>query len=485
MDASGLIAAVVWSLAATLFGASDGGAQAGGEPVRAAPAGLSGPRELWTLLGVDESHFEHLSDGVPWQESEDEILLRMMYRMREFRPQEMEAWAHDAFPEDLAEKSPRDELDALRGEVFRLRGRVVLVEAIRLPAEFTQRYEMGEYYRAEFLLEDGRTAVVFARLVPRRWQRNEPLEERAVAPGFFLKLAGDGQGVPVFATQRIAWYPDTLLGNLGMDVGLLDDLQPAGEQPARRLGQMRLTLRNREAFYQMLAAVGRAEPDALFRQAEEELRRSGAERFSVVPLFNSPGSQHGRLVMLSGTAREVVPVHVPDEDVRARFGIDHYYQVGLFPDDSQGNPLVFCVREIPEGMPTGKGPQFGQYVTVAGFFFNTWAYRSQAPAEGDSGAEWQLAPLLIGRTVVWHPRQPPARNPATSAVAAAAFVLVLAVIWLALWRYSRRDRDFRRKTLAKHLGGEPDAPLSELGIEASSGPDFSQLEQPGDNRGRT
>jgi hypothetical protein len=467
MDSRGLIAAVFWSIAATFFGAGDGGARAADEPARAALPGVSGPRELWTLLGVDESHFEHLRDGVPWQESEDEILLRMMYRMREFRPQEVEAWARDGFPDRLAEESRPDELDALRGEVFRLRGRVVLVEAIRLPAELAQRYEMEEYYRAELRLEDGRTAVAFARLVPHAWRRSEPMEERAGALGFFLKLAGDGQSEPVFAAERIAWYPDTLLGNLGMDVGLLDDLQPPGEQPARTLGQMRLTLRNREAFYQMMAAVGRAEPDALMRQAKAELRRSGDERYSVVPLFNSPDTQHGQLVMLSGTAREVVPVYVPDEDVRARFGIDCYYQVSLFSEDSQGNPLVFCVREIPEGMPTGKGPQFGQYVTAAGFFFNTWAYRSQAPAESESGAPWQLAPLLIGRTVVWHPQQPPARNPVTAAVAAGAFVLVLLGVWLALWRYSRGDREFRRKTLAKHL---------------SNGPDFSRIEQAGEDR---
>ena len=61
----------------------------------------------------------------------------------------------------------------------------------------------------------------------------------------------------------------------------------------------------------MLAAVGRAEPGQLLRQAEAELpqvpRRVAPDRpgrppgYSVKPLFNEPETQRGRLVELLGT----------------------------------------------------------------------------------------------------------------------------------------------------------------------------------------
>lgn len=405
------------------------------------PPTLTGPRDLWALLGVDESHFEHLTDNGPWQESEDEVLRKMLFRAPDFQPQEVERWARDAFP-------PNDEATSdLRGEIFRLRGQAVLVEAIRMPERYRQLYQFDSYYRCQFILEDGRPAVVFARTVPHAWKRGEPIDHRGGAFGFFLKFAGeDGRSEPNFVARRVAWYPHTPLGDLGMDVGLFDDLRPGP-----------LTARSRECFYQLLAAVERAEPGRLLGQAQAELRQSGASQVSVVPLFNEPATQRGRLVVLSGTAREVVLIRVDDEDVRSRFGIDHYYQISLFTDDSQGNPLVFCVREIPPDMPTGKGPGFGEYVTAAGFFFNSWAYRSQVPTEApDAGPQVQLAPLLIGRSVVWQPTEPPAKNPIVGAIAAGVFALVLLIIWIVLWRHSRGDKRFSDQTLDRHRGGKPD-----------------------------
>jgi len=452
---------------------------------------FSRPRELLELFGIDQSHFEQLTDGVPWQPSENEILLKIMFRMRDFRLEEIEGWARDDFP--WGKKI--EDLNALRGEVFRFRGRVVSVEALRPIVEVRERFEIDEYYRCKFLLEDGgRSAVVFAQAVPSKWKRGVPIDHRAGAIGFFLKLGRNetGEPEPVFVARRVAWYPDTRLGNLGMDIGLFDDLRPDGQEeggpgdpragPRPRLRDMRLTARNRECFYQMLAAAGRAEPGELIREAQQELRRSGAESCSVVPLFNEPTRQHGRLVVLSGTAREAVLIQVPDQDVQARFGITHYYQVCLFTDDSQGNPLVFCLRELPDGMPTGRGPQFSEYVTAAGFFFNTWAYHSQRPPEnGQSASQWQLAPLMIGRDLVWHPRQPTSRNPVAGAIAAAVFVLVLLGIWLVLWRHSRGDKRFYEHTVRRQLAGDSDIAFDRSALEAEDKPDFSGLEEPSPN----
>jgi hypothetical protein len=191
-----------------------------------------------------------------------------------------------------------------------------------------------------------------------------------------------------------------------------------------------LGVHNRECFYQLLAAVGRAAPGKLLEEAKHQLATEGQAFTSVVPLFNEAEKNRGRLVLLRGTAREVLRVDVPDRDIRARFGITYYYQIHLFTEDSQGNPLVVCVREVPSKMPTGSGPTYGEMVTVAGFFFNTWAYRRQ-PDEGANSKEpvWQLAPLIIGREVVWHPRETPSPGPWILLIAAGVFLILLGTIW--------------------------------------------------------
>ncbi len=451
------------------------------------PPEISGPRDLFDLQGIDESHFALLTDGTPWQEGENETMLKVMYRLhRNFRLMDVEAWCRgEPQPAELAADP-----DAYRGEIFHLVGRVDFAEAVRPVVEVARRFELDEYYRCRFWLgEDRKLAALFVHTVPEDWKNKESIDARAGAFGVFLKLAGaaEQEPLPVFVASRVAWYPPTRLGNLGFDWGLFDDLGPSrrpdevegptGSRPRRSARDLRLTGRNRECFYQMLAAAGSTEPGELLAEATEELRHSGEERFSVVPLFNEPTEQHGRLVVLSGTVRQVIPVRVGDEDVLARFGIDRYYQVFLFTEDSQSNPLVFCVRELPEGMPVGEGFQFAEQVSVAGFFFNTWAYRSRRPSGAStSQEEWQLAPLLIGRDLRWHPRKKPASNPYLGAIAGGLFVLALFGIWLALWRYGRGDKQFHDRTIAKQLAPEPGISLDRIGLDADGRPDFSGLE---------
>ena len=450
---------------------------------------IAGPRDLFDLLGIDQSHFDLLTDRTAWREGEDEILLKSMYRLhRSFRPINVESWSlGEAQPIELAEDP-----EANRGEIFRLTGRVTSVETLRPIPEVRERFELSHYYRCEILLGPQRQpAVLFARTIPEAWKSAQPIDARASAFAVFLKLGSDDvqRPSPVFVTSRVAWHPPTQLGDLDFDVGLLDDLHPrqsAGEQqrqsprqPERsRVADLQLTGRNRECFYQMLAAAGRTAPGELAGKATDDLRQTGRDRFSVVPLFNDPVDQRGRLVVLSGTARQVLPVRVSDEDVLSRFGIDRYYQVFLFTEDSQSNPLVFCVRELPEGMPIGEGAQFGEPVTVAGFFFNTWAYRNRRlGVAATSEDEWQLAPLLIGRDLQWRGGDKPASNPYLGAIAGGLFVVALLGVWLALLRYSRGDKEFREKTIAPQFALDSGMSLDNIGLDADGKPDFSGLDE--------
>jgi len=440
---------------------------------------ITTPRQLLRLYGIDDSFFDRLIDGRPVDSDENETLLKVMFRMREFPKADLARWARPRLDVPELLKQP----EAARGEVFRLYGRVTEIEVLHPLPEVIERYEFDRYYRCRFVLErHGQPAVVFTRTVPKAWEEGGPIDQPAGAYGVLLKFAGDAeQPVPVFAAPRVAWYPDTLLGKLGMDVGLLDGVQ-------NRRG---LTGPDREAFYQMLAAMGRAKPGSLLRQARQQLKtadqklvrtdKDGKQFYSVVPLFNQPDAQRGRLAALCGTARRVLRIPVTDPDVRQRFGIDHYYNIYLFTEDSQSNPVVFCVRELPPGMPTGDAPQYAEYVEVAGFFFKTWAYRVPSIALGpdspESGRRMQLAPLLIGARPVWFPRETPADNALVGAIAGGLFVVTLIGIWLALWRYGRGDRKFHRRALAKQFAMDSGISLDEIGLQADGKPDFSGLEE--------
>lgn len=401
----------------------------------------TGPRDLFHAAGIDQSQFDRLVDGRPWDSGEEEILLKILFRVhRSFPPATLQRWCRGRV--DVGRLS--DAADDLRGEIFRLRGRVTAVRACLVDPEAAVRFGLESYYRCEMTLDDDRRPVVLlARTVPQRWKLDEPIDEPAGAMGFFLKLAGDDAAhpLPVFAVERVAWYPSTALGRLGMDVGLLDEVRPG-----------RLSGRDRECFYQMLAAVGRAKPGALARQSRELLAESGQQRVSVVPLFNQPQTQLGRLVTLTGTTRHVIKVRVDDEDIVQRLGIDHYYQLALFTEDSQSNPLIFCVRSLPRGMPQGEGSGFAERVTVSGFFLKRWTYRVPAQQRASGGeTERQLAPLLIGRRPVWHAPEPPSRNSLYGAVGGGLFILAILVVWLVVWRVGRNDRKFDARIRADRL----------------------------------
>jgi len=466
-----------------------GGPLAASKPT---PAQVSGPRDLLRHHGIDDSHFDRLVDGRPIDANENETLLKVIYRVCPYWIPEVdsrigglamidvERWAHDELDLEALAEQPQ----ASRGQMFRLSGRVKSIE-VRTPLpEVVERFELPQYYRCEFTLAKGQPAVIYTRNVPRAWQSGGAIDQQASAFGLFLKLAGvdEQQPVPVFVAPRIAWHPETPLGRLGMDVGTLDVVEDG----------RRLIERDREAFYQMLAAVGRAQPGELLRRANRELERAadqwkrtdkqGKEHFSVVPLFNEPKQSRGRLVALSGTARRVVRIRVEDPDIVARFGIDHYYEMAIFTDDSQGNPLVCCVTRLPQGMPAGDGPRYGEHVRVAAFFFKTWAYRVERPdlePKPTTGrtSRRQLAPLLIAREPVWYPSKELAPNTMAGAIAGGLFVLALLGIWVALWRYGRGDKEFHDRTFGKARTVDGDVSLDDIGIDAEAAPDFSGLDE--------
>ena len=243
--------------------------------------------------------------------------------------------------------------------------------------------------------------------------------------GCFVVLSQQGQQ-QTFVADRLAWHQANVLGDLGMDAGRFDAVTD----------RTALRREERETFYEMLASVSRA-------GTQELLRRTADQTTNVVPLFNRPESMRGELVVLEGRARRAIPIRIEDVALARRLGFDHYWELEIFTEDSQSNPLVVCALQLPEGMP--RGERINEPVRVPAFFLKSWSYQASGAGEG----RLQLAPLLIGREPEWLASVLPSTNPYVALIAGVCFTLALAALWLVLWRVGRNDERFRRRTLAK------------------------------------
>jgi hypothetical protein len=184
------------------------------------------PRDFLNLYGVDESLWNRVEDGRPIHSDERELILRLLYLTDRLRTVDRGQWTYRDFELTSLVNAP----DRARGELFVARGRVQAVEARQPVPELVERFEFDRYYECQFVVDDGTRAIVMARDVADAWKPSKTLDEPASFTGLFVKLAsGDGkEPLPVFVTQHVAWHPDNLLGRLGMDVALLDDLRTTG-----------------------------------------------------------------------------------------------------------------------------------------------------------------------------------------------------------------------------------------------------------------
>ena len=326
----------------------------------------------------------------------------------------------------LAQWVPRS---FLKDNATHLEGNVVFI---------TKYDEKTPLYRCKMTLNNGTIAEVFAPSVPKAWKQNMPIQERVAAFGVYVKSYKD---VPIFAAPAIQWYPDTWLGNLGFDVGSFDQVPVSRvtelvqhDEETNRL-MFKFTEADREPFYGLLLAVSATPAGYL----EEEARQQRSEMpISVADLFNRPSETRGEPVCLRGIAKRVIPTPVTDSEVLSLFGIDHYYQIYLFTEQSQGNPIVVCVRSLPEGMPVGDAIDFSEQITVVAVPYKLWIY--------DTPTGQHYAPVLVGRSPVWHPT-PAMKRPPPEFVTTFSYVVffTLILLWFACryWARHSQSRSFR------------------------------------------
>lgn len=416
---------------------------------------LSSAREMLSLFGVGESELHQLNDGRPLVADEEETLWKILFNMPRFGLDKLHAWRRD----DVAWQMLAEDPESYRIEIFDLRGRAQRVTRRQLPPEAAERMEFREYYQVDLILEpSARAATVFSRQLPDVWQQGTELDERVACLGLFLK-SGSGQEATAplyFTAERIAWLPDhpspqwgigrdeVLLGDLGVDVGLLDAVRQSNGRP--------LVASDREPFYQILAATGRVSPSTVLQQASRQ--------FDLGQLLNQPERWQGRLLAFFARARRVQRIMIDDPDIHQRLGIDHYYQIDLQiplgdqevrlvsrPGETDGPvfqnfyPAHCNVLQLPEGLE--EGPDVDQQVLVAGFYFKLWAYRTEF-VQKFGQEKRQLGPLFLAVTpqVI---QQQTESNPLWGWIGGGLFLALLAVMAGATWIYRRSDQRFREK----------------------------------------
>jgi len=448
---------------------------------------LSSAREMLDLFNVDASELEQLLDGRPLVADEEETLWKILYNMPRFGLDKLHAWRRAGIAWDEVANHP----EQYRIEVFGLEGRAHGVRRVELPRESAERLELTHFYQVDFILNDAANPVVVCcREVPEAWQTQAQLDERAACLGLFLKSGpADPQPVPMFfAAERIAWMPDRVepqlgvdaedvfLGELGVDVGLVEGV--------RQTNGRSILSSDRELFYQMLAATRRVSPDAAFQRA--------ASQFELARLLNDPASLQGRLLSFYATAVRVQKILVDDQDIRQRFGIDHYYQIDLQvplgdqevrlvtkPGETDGPvfrnvyPAHCNVLELPIGLP--DEPDVNEQIHVAGFYFKLWAYRTEY-VKSFGKEKRQLGPLFLAVTprVVERSR---ATNPLWGWIGGGIFLAAIAGMALASWLYRRSDARFHEVMRRRQTELDAGESLDQLSSQVQEGPDFSRLEQ--------
>jgi hypothetical protein len=484
-----------------------------------APSADSGTfQDILSITGWTADRLAKLDDGQRLSREQREEALSLLHRLRRIDSGSLDEWSHELPPNEQLEDP-----ENLRGQLYRLRGRVTNVIRHELPSTDAERLEMPAYFECEMTLDKPARAIrILTTRVPNAWLAAGRLAEPSTAIGLYLKRVRNiDPPADIWLSKEIAWHPSkqfdppaappkdelyysggiqlqfgkAALGSLGMDVGLLDLIQSHG----------RIRAEEREAFYQLLDAVDHADEQRLIQHARQNLRlvrrdaeyqlptattaeqkvllkevmrRAQAGSYSVAPLFNDADRQVGRLFVFDGVARRVARVEVgmtsegKPSDVHRRFGIDHYYEIEIFTDDSQNYPLVFCVRELPAGFPTGG--DINVPVRIAGFFFKDWLYRARGSAQVESGTmepgeRPQYAPLLIGKAPIvlaaGH-----GGNERASYVVGALFLLALGAIVAAAAWFARDERLFRQRTPAANFLLPPGQSLNELNLPVPEEP---------------
>lgn len=405
---------------------------------------LPGYLANWKLDRAARAPLEQPSE---WSEARLQLALRLIARLALAPADAYAGWA------EAAVSGP--DAAGLGDRFVKLEGRAVFVAPLVLPAETAEIAGRKEIDLVRLRTADGAVVDILADAAPRAWPRWRPIDEAASVIGLAVSTApgpvpapapADGTAWPagsaslLVAARRVTWQPATPLGGLGMDYGLFDTVAD---------GQ-KLVAGDTEAFYALLAAVGRG--------SEESIAAAAGPPADVMPLIDPKqrwfADHRGDAITVDGVARRATRIAIDDPVRRREVGADHYWELFIFVPTSlikigerlqETYPIVCCVRSLPAGMPTGQN--INERVRVSGFALKRYAYPlPRVQGEADRPDRRQETPLVVGRQAVWVP-EPSSAN-ATSLLGW-AFAALAGLIGLLLafgaWRSSRDTRQREKR----------------------------------------
>jgi hypothetical protein len=349
------------------------------------------------------------ADGGPWTADKDRLLVRVLARLR--APDTLvEAWRRDAAP--VAE---RGVATPLGDRLVAIRGRATFVAPLTLAAELATLAGRPAYDMVRSVDDRGAVVDVIVPRAPRAWPRWTPIDEPTAVFGLPLAAGpgprpGDAPAAAaawpatppdlLVAATAVAWRPARMLGGLGLDYALFDDV----------VDDRRLEAGDAPAFYATLAAVRGTTPAAIAKAVGGET--------DLIPLIDPArqwfATHRGEPVLVEGVARRATRIAIDDAGRRAQVGADHYWEVEVFVDTppisidgrvQDRYPVICCVRDLAAGMPAGE--TISERVRVPGFAFKR--YRYPLPEVVVDGREEvprgkrQSAPLLVAPRVEWLP----------------------------------------------------------------------------------
>ena len=401
---------------------------------------------------IDRGSRSVLEEPSAWNPAKQGIAVKVLARLSRLPAPLAAQWKADAI--DLRSLAATRRVQDL---MVKVDGRATFVATVPLTEEESEVAGRRQLEIVRIVSEDGLAVDVLADHVPKAWPRNARIDEPASVIGLPLSEgpgpAGDGQPATaptiLLAAPSVSWFPPTTLGALGMDYGLFDSV---GD------GQ-KLVAGDTEAFYAVLAAMGRATTAGIASAAGP----SG----DIIPLINPASgwfAQHrGDPVTFAGVARRATRIEIDDPLRRRQLGTDHYWELFVFVPTplikvhgklQEDYPVVCCVRTLPEGMPTGQ--QIGERVQVSGFAFKRYGYPlpdlriSTSQGSEDQKGQRQETALLIGREATWLPAPSPTREVNTLGWVFLSIASVIGIaLALAAWSFARdsrrRDRQARRE----------------------------------------
>ncbi|MEX0715611.1 MAG: hypothetical protein WD066_03450 [Planctomycetaceae bacterium] len=335
------------------------------------------------------------------------------------------------------------------------RGRPIRVwGTIRRIARHSATDDLPEHYALSLVPSASEDDSAFAELrlvaprLPEGLSPGDDLDVPALASAWLLKLSGGGE-------------PAEADGGGLVPTMVADELIPfdtdLAEPILREIRSRRFTIlpQERDAYLQSLLQARLVDPSRLEAAADEFLRKRMAERGSNKSLatyeryldaYRQPEAYRGRPVTFRGHARRIAEMEVEENE----YGIDTIYEVWLFTEDSQGNPLVVACTSIPDGIPTGRDlvPAV-ETVEVTGYLLKMTGYGAR-----DTN---RIVPLVVAGRLKW---TIPPESPTVGAlwwVLGPITGIVLAAIAFLVLRSRAEERAFRaRRARETGEGAAPD-----------------------------